>query len=262
MAVVRDQVPGWPQYRGSMAELTATTKFIIDWDDIDPLYIELFPLAIAGVPQLPELLTGSSVLYADSVFFEPLCGTTGGEFDGSAYPSVYQNALATVDYKTKTYEHNGSNILTRQISISGEFMTLPARALRWAGGGSDNLVTGEDLSAGKVLTSLEHSITAHRVPTPRYSAIRSLIGKVNSVAFEGAAIETLLFIGAELNQEVTAGGSMPWTVSMKFQERFINGNTALNWNYFLRPNTGTWERLQLVNGDPIYNSGAFSAMVA
>lgn len=258
MPVTFDEIPGSPVYAGTASELRATRVGLIPWGSIDAYYLELFPAAIAGVPQLPALCPGSSSLYAESVEFKPYSGDTGATFVGGS-PSTYDQAEVTVQYKTIPYSSESNQIVTRRISMSGEFLVLPNRGLQWSGT-PPVPVKGEDLNAGKIIATLEHQLTFHRVPVPNYADIRALIGKVNDGAFEGAAAGTLLFLGAEFRQEVTTDGSHPWEVDQRFMERRINGDSALGWNYFFRPDTGTWEQLETVSGDPIYDEGDFDSL--
>jgi hypothetical protein len=260
MPVSFDEFPGLsPTFTGSKSELTGTRRGLIAYTDMDPLYLELFPSPVGGIPQLPALLPGSSVLYAESLAYKPQfdeanavsCPTGGGQV-------TYDVMEATVNYKTIPYQQNDPNadqISTRRVSVSGEVMTVPKTAIEWA---SDSKpIVSDEISAGKIIGSISHHLTYHRVTSVPYSTIRSLIGLVNASSFLGAAAETLLFMGADITEGIDSDGNFSYQLELNFMERVINGSATLNWNYFFRPGSG-WERAQVKGGARIYPTGNFS----
>lgn len=256
MAVTFDPMPGYPVYFGSLQELRATLVGLIPWTDINNHFLELFPPAIAGVPQLPTLLNGSAYLYADSVEYEPYTGDSGGTFDGSVVPPTYDQAKATIHFKSIPYSEENNQIVTRRISMGGEMLLLPNTKLYWSGS-PPTQVSNNAVQAGKFIPMLEHQLTFHRVLVPMYSAMRASIGTLNNATFEGATTGSLLYLGAELQQTKMSDGSAPWQIDHRFAERIIDGNTSIGWNYFFDPDAGTWRQLQTLSGAKLYLTSNF-----
>jgi len=270
MAVTFYEYTGSPVYSGDGRKLSAIRQGEIDWSDIDALYLELFPAAVGGIPQLPALCPGSSVLRVSGVKFEPLfsdaqiASTTG---TGIANPiNQYDCCKVTVNYKTLSYDQanpSTDQILTRRVSIGGQFMTIPNTGLKWDDGDCAD-ITNPDILAAKFIGTIDHEITFHRVPSIPWATLRSLIGKTNSAAFEGAAVETLLFEGVSLQQTVTAGGAEPWQMTCKFKERNVDGNNSITWNHFFDPdpNQGKWRKVVTQNGGAkVYPTGDFNNLL-
>lgn len=273
-SVAYEEYVGSPRFSGNGAELTARSTWRVNWSDIESLYLILFPGPIAGVPQLPLLMPNSVVLRAENVDFE-------AEFDEALIVANdgnnhYDKAKVTIQWKTIPFNQENPStdqILTRRISVSGEFMTIPGWGCQWedednelssgsAAGGSSVSVVNEDVQAGKVLPIIEHHLTLHRVPSVPYALIRSLIGHVNETEFEGAEPETVMFGGAELQQTITSDGSQPWQIEMHFLEKIIRQNgEALGWNHAFDTKTGSWRRLIQKNGDDVYPLGDMNAFL-
>lgn len=260
MPVAIDYTDNSPRYSGGPTGRQATIMGVIAGTDIDALFGELFPIAISGIPQLPALLAGSSALYADNVEYEPL-----GKIVSCSPLPLYEKNLVTITYKTIPYQQanpSTDQILTYAAGIGGEFMTLPKMSLRWKAGAVP--VQTEDISAGKVITSIDHDITLHFVPDPPYATLRGLVGKINNATFEGGPTGTILLLGANLRQTVNSDGAQPWEVGLKFAERIIDGDSSLTWNHFYRPDAQApddmWQELESNNGAPIYASGNFASL--
>lgn len=264
MAVAFDEYTGSPTYSGSLTEMRATRKGKIAWGDIDNLFLELFPAAVLGIPQLPALCPGSSVLYADSVNFAPL--HPDGDQDYTQTPPTYTYADVEIGYKTLSYEQTDpatDQIVTRRFSIGAEFMTMKNRGIRWKG--EADPIKDTEFDAGKIVPMLETIITLHRVTAAYYSSLRTaidgLIGKVNDGSFEGAAQGTLLFLGGEFQQTVTSDGTSPWQVELKFQCRLAKtGSDSVGWNWAWDDDSGRWREYETTKGDKVYPEGDFTTL--
>lgn len=250
--VVFDGKSGFPKYQGGRDSASATNQVIIDWADINTLYNELFPPAVGNKPSLPALLFGSSVLYADSFEAEPFVGEDdipnciGGLQE-------YDKALVTIQYKTIPYEQGGGDadqIITRKWGVSGDVMVLPSHGVRWKVGGK--AVNDPDVRAGKIVPMIDLSVTLHRVTAAYFATLRDtvydMIGTVNDAAFEGADAETLLLLGGDFTQNISADGTTTYQCEVKFQHRvvFDAAGNPQGWNYFYNPKSGNWEELETI----------------
>lgn len=131
---------------------------------------------------------------------------------------------------------------------------------------------------GKIVGQMEKTIIWHKVPSnpadpynvPTYTTVKSALGCLNSVAFDGDVAGAVLFLGIDPEKTVPDmnTGSVYWTVAYKFavmnNGAAIAGDTVdacAGWNYILngyndtpvwdlvtggKPNAGT------VNGYRIY----------
>jgi hypothetical protein len=122
----------------------------------------------------------------------------------------------------------------------------------------------QNVQAGRFVPILEHTINWHYVLFPPWTAIRNSVGSVNNASFANCPTGTLLFVGAEASIDFTAVSTKFWTLQYKFSFK-NNGQgigdaqlpgggpnpfntdavTATGWNYFLRPETGAWEELNV-----------------
>ena len=222
---------------------------IIDWDDANSLIAECFPPA----PALPGVYPANSYLYCDSLEIEPMfdgmqTGTSGGIAN-------YTHARASITYKMLEYE--SSDLLTRKYSFSTESMMLPASGVRWQGDAVGKNIESEDVSAMMLIPMTEHSITFNRATSVPFTAIRANIGMVNDGAFEGAADQTLLFMGAEVSFTFSSDGTLSWTVEYKFSEkRTRQGANVYGWNHFYRNKDKSWLYLLDDADNRIYSRSA------
>jgi hypothetical protein len=267
MAVAFDEFTASPTFSCTASEVRAVRRGKIAWADIDAMFAELFPAAAYGIPQLPQRYPGSSILYAESVNFKPL--HPDGDQLYAFSPPRYTYAEAEITYKTIPYEQSdpgtptASQIVTRRFSISGEFMTMKNRGIRWKG--ETTPIKDTEFQAGKIIPMLDASITLHQVTPAYYSSLRTvvndLIGKINNATFEGAAAGTLLFLGGEFQQTVSNTGSSPWQVDLKFQQRLAkSGSQSVGWNWAWDDDTGAWREYETTSGDAVYPEGNFTTL--
>lgn len=268
MPVSVEKLGGYPKFGGGRDELSATQQFKIAWGDIDALYLELFPAGVGNKPSLPALFPGSSVLYADSFDAEPFVG----DDDSPDCPSTnqeYDYARVTVGYKTIPYTQGGGaddQIITRRWTMSGDFLVLPSHALYWNNVGAGRPILDPDVRAGIRIPLIDLSVTLHRV-TPDYftslqAAIYENVGCVNDALFEGAVAQTMLLLGANFDETVSAGGDITHQVEIMFQYRkvFDQAGNPQGWNHFYNPTIGFWERVVDKNNLTVYPTADFSTL--
>lgn len=270
------EVTGSPTFSLTRRGLTAKRTLHTNWNYVDALVAELTPYPGNIFATFP----GRPLFVVDTIDIAPAPGL---DPDGqNEIPASYVNggdfgAKVEVTYKTPEWD-SGTNsvsgdtsprgggdpkadnqtLLSHKVSVSGEFIVLPTRSMRWEiaydarnniyGVGTDR-VSG-DVSAGILVPLIEHDITWHYVLFPPWTAIRSCIGKVNRLPFAGAPRGTLLFLGCEANVDIASYENKYWTVTYKFaykNNRLVNGWDAFDydkgWNYFLRPESGQFELL-------------------
>jgi hypothetical protein len=266
VAVAFEELSGIsPRFRATETEVEATRVGIISWADKDNYYKELFPSAVNGIAQLPAAFPGRPRLYAESVTFEPL-------FDQDVMteygpPAGYNLCKVTVEYATKPYEQDDNEsdqIITRRITLGGQFVTYPSTGFKFADTGKtfvhpDGYVT-------KFFGTVGHEITIHRAPTVPWYSIRGLVGKVNHAPWNGAAAETVLFGGCDVQQVYYADGSQPYQITFKFEERNIDGDPRIGWNHVYDPTAtkgavqGLWRPILQLNGEKLYKVGNFNML--
>lgn len=271
MPVFYDGVAGYPKYKGGRDSASATNQVIIDWADINTLYNELFPPAVGTKPSLPALLFGSTVLYADSFSAEPFVGENDIP-DCTGGLQEYDKAMVTIEYKTIPYEQGdgeADQIITRKWSVAGDVLILPSHGVQWKVGAV--AVNDPDVRAGKIIPMIDLSVTLHRVTAAYFATLRdavyNLIGTVNDAEFENADAETLLLLGGDFTQNVSADGTTTYQCEIKFQHRvvFDAAGNPQGWNYFYNPKSGNWEELETVaippaKAKPIYKLSDFTTL--
>lgn len=259
-AVIFDDLAGEIGYQITLKEETATRTGRVAWVDLDALVDECFP----SPPSLPGLLPGSTYVYVKSVDIKVDHPEPGNELVPGDVPT-YSTANVTINYGPLDLGGNGDHAdsddgISRKWGVSAEFLTVEKVDLAWD---NDDPVTTDGVTFGKIIPQISHSIDCQRVDAASvpYAAVRDLIGKVNDGTFEGAADETLLFTGAEISFKNVRGEQI-YSLGYKFDERIVKqGTDQVGWNYFFRPDTGTWQKIKTVNGNHrIYPKGSFSAL--
>lgn len=250
-----DELAGSPKFSLGRESRDATRVGKVAWANIDLLALECFPVA----PALPGVYPGITFLYADAVEIEPFHPDPGLEMVCTGNTASYDFARVTIKYSRLPYE--SSTLITRRYSMTGEFMTLPSGLLRWEDQAVGKHINEEDVTAAKIIPSIEHSITWNRVLNSAipWDAIKANIGKVNdgdldNAYFPSVTDETLLYLGAELNFTFSTDGSQVWTLEHRFQERRVkSGADVFGWNHFWRPSDSLWKKLlNKDDNNPVY----------
>lgn len=260
---------GFPRFSGGSQGLTAVQQYKIAWADIDAFYLELFPAAVGGFPSLPAKLSGSTTLFADSVEFVPLVGEDDNPGGGSSQSYTY--AKATVNFKQIPYEQAQASdsaadgqIITRKWNVSGEMLTLPSSALQWAD--NANAAVPEEVNGALIVPSLDIVVTLHRVTSTYFATLLGnvfdQIGTINNAIFEDAPAYTLLLLGGDFEQVVSAN-EVSYQCELKFsykgRETEVPGDAQQQgWNIFLDPANGKWHYLKKKDGNDIYKSSTFT----
>jgi hypothetical protein len=232
---------------------SATRTGKVAWANIDALFIECYPTASG----LPGVYPGVSYLFVDSVDVKPF--NPGGDKSPTCTGNVIVpvEALVTINYSKLPYEYESSTFLSRRWSFSGEFMTLPASSVKWIGPPAVPVVN-EEISAAKIIPTIEHSLSRQRATSIPWTAIKNCIGKVNESAidngtFDDVPAESLLCLGSQIDWTFSTDGTQIWNLEHRFQERLVKqGSSTYGWNHFWRPDTKAWEKLVDDSGNTIY----------
>jgi hypothetical protein len=219
------------------------------------LYTECFPSGSS----LPGAFPGIAYMYVDSLDIKPFVP------EGEAFPTcgdliTYDWYLASIKYGKLDYE--SSNFLSRKWSYSGEFMTLPANAVKWKS--DKGAVENEEISAAMTIPQIEHSLTRNRATSIPWSVIQDNIGKVNDATlnnsiFTNVAAQTLLYMGAQIDWTFSTDGTQIWNIEHRFIERIVSAFdpqakavATYGWNHFYRPDKKLWDILIDDTESPVY----------
>lgn len=208
------------------------------------------------------------LLQADSLAIDPFDDQQPGNTLNT--PSA-QFARMTVNYKSLTNDEEDEDnpgddgaLFEHQMSIGGEFLTMPARNLHWNSDAA--LCKDEDVPCGKLVPTIEHNLHWPRIRTLPMAAIRSTIGKLNANSFLGADAGTLMFLGAEISRTVTARQAKAWDLTYRISERALtsdlgHGSGSVTWNHFYRPDKNKWDILEVLGaGTRIYSTANFTSL--
>lgn len=279
-----------PTFAVGRDSITATRTLKIAWADIDNFLLEHFPPAVVSsggnINQKTLRFPGKPYLYIFNVDVQPFDEEFASTDDANGVATCPSGAICKLEYKTSDMAEGGTSenpegnpdaevVYSASISIGGEYLQLPAHALKWeplpgqAVDAAENNQT-EDLNAAKLIPAIEYVVTLHRVPELPLDAIINKIGRVNELYEENfrAEPETLLFLGCNANRNVTVTGADAWEIEMRFSCRRViwfreadpavpgdeGGYETATWNHFLDPKSGLWRRLKIKNGDSIYNT--------
>lgn len=252
-----DEIGKYPRGSVSLSGATAERVGLIAWSDLDDLIAELLPsTVVAGVSIFPGVgapFPGRPYLRAESLEWESYCDRITGPDAIPDYNTIptYEFCKVSIKYGTPKGPQSSSEadeedsdtrdpvqLLTHRWSIGGEYLTIPGNGLIWD---DDSSKVSEDVTGATFIPTIEHQITWPRVTKPPFAAMRELIGKCNSVAFDFStgtiAPETGLFLGAELEREVMSDGARAWSVSYRISEKRRPAADQVEpggWNHFYR----------------------------
>lgn len=114
---------------------------------------------------------------------------------------------------------------------------------------SSKYAVQDNVCAAVSIPTVEHTIEWLRVPSPPLAAIKALEGRVNAYTYAGIPPECGLFLGADIDNEVTSSGVTMYKLAYKITEKNNNPNNPDDphgWNHFLRPSgdqAGTFQRI-------------------
>jgi hypothetical protein len=243
---------------------TATVKMKCLWDDHYQIIRDLCGVATGSqgniVREPPFRYPPAPALVAQSI---PSIEGLGKPFLSGFFPMdgrwiTRKYAVMTVVFGQPKYDYDGAGqfgqpYTTVSFGVSGEHQTMPNSVYRFA----DGTVTTTPI--GRMIPSMQISVTRHMLPYSPLGEIATLMGNINSDPYEIAghafAAGTLLFEGGDDNIEVDSVGNVTITVSYKFVFR------PIPWNYYLSPKRTTGYALVTDgSGNPVYQSGDFSSL--
>jgi len=237
MTVVFKELASSPKETFSKDGMKATREFLVDWADRYALLKELRGTGEEFGAQDAAEYPGHANVYAKQVNVEPFKSATPddvAEFsDVEADINEYTGKLAhvVVHYETlltslpdNAPETEPGTFLTYSLDFSGEYMTVPLAGVRWES--SADLPVEEDVFPNIRIPIVEHHLTWHRVINPPWSAIREMVGCVNTGAFMGAGAQTVLFDGVRGQKEFIYFDDFDnplfgWEIEYVFREKSV-----------------------------------------
>lgn len=251
MGVAREELAGSPTVEMETDKTSVTAEWRVAWQDRFTFAKEFLPVPVmqpynifvaprARYPGIPGCV-------ADKISIAPW-DPESPRGDGSE-PNFYPGgARVKVVFNTIVHDEAWQKV---SVSMSGEFLELPASGLAWDVPGSAEQVTlplagpsvgrryalTDDNKITKISPIIEHTIEWPNVPLPPFDAIRNCIGKVNAYTFKGIAPECCLFLGCEASRETTIYGHKLWKIVYKFAEKhnnYPNFREPWGWNHYLR----------------------------
>ena len=289
MAVSYEELAGSPVAKFNRKGGSAERRFRIAWANIAAFNAELFVRPSSGYGNLAAV-PGAPWLIAQEATYSPY--GEGGEAAPDDAPTATLNsytdtgALVVVSYSVPEDDQQqgapgsggggnpdgtgpggdegssgGEQVewIRHEITIGGEFLTLPNDGLQWRNPNpfalaNQGIAVVGDVHAGLIIPTIEHQITLMHVRRPPWAAIRGALGKINSAKYAGAAAKLVLFLGGEFRWGRGDTGFGEWEMTYKFTEK------QRDWNYFFRPDTGKFEELLRADGSPIYEATGFAGL--
>lgn len=286
--VLYEELEGSPTFRANDGGLTAIQKWKLEWDQIDALLEEAFPTKLPIGNKIDHVLgllfPGKDWLAATNIAIAPLKGAVP-VWDASVGRNKYVDggAVATITYThregelpepgTDENDPNDTNIViaSREVTIGGEFLVMPNQGLKVETvPGTFETIQNEDVRAGKLIPTVEHTLTMHRVPEIPFNSIVTIVGKVNEFqALFDAPIETLLFLGARARRDRTTRGDTMWELEYRWSQRIIATEDDIDgdglgewatWNHYWIPDVGKWLRVWTKDDKRIYPLTSFAPL--
>lgn len=247
MAIAVDVQAGSPYGNINAEQGTITVVGKIPWTSLGSKLGELFPDSLStGVGANPvDPLFG--IYRCQSCEFrpmgaEPLVNQGGtpaaSTFDSDFTMPKYEFAWLTITYSSLQVEFPNESSdspdtpdgttevpgLVHQLSSGGEVITLDDSTLYWSDGTS---AQGTNVTASKVVTTIEHNVTWRRVLSPPWQDMRELVGKVNDDdlgPFQTGTMfeETLLYLGFTATPDIMSDGTRVWEIGYRFSERRVD----------------------------------------
>lgn len=207
---------------------------------------------------------------------------TDPEVDLSAYDDwakliIQYSPLTDAAGESPTPSEDGT-ILEYSTSGAAEHITLSPNGSLWDRNGAAPVPDGA--APVKRIPIIDHRISWHLVVDPPWSAMRSQLGTVNSVAFNGFEAETMLFDSYMASKEFAiafdfAAPQLFWKIDYVFKsKRFVanlgkdDGGAALGeavagWQFLWRGTPAAqagWDELRDVNNKKIYETSDLSGL--
>lgn len=183
--------------------------------------------------------------------------------DASGPVLKFPRMEVTVEYTQFIY--NQGETWNRTYSFTSEVLSLNLAGFNQDLAGSSSPIA-DYVIATKVVPIVTHELSRSQIPaatsgTPNLGLLRDLMGSVNAAAFEGAPPETILFSGAQIDQQFTWEGGPKWGWKLQFTERLLRiGNRIHGWNHVWDPLRGQFIRPVSPEGQPIYPLKNFNSV--
>lgn len=173
--------------------------------------------------------------------------------EGNEWAS-HVDAELTITYDTSFDEDNAAGgtqddtalLMTEDIEVAAEFLTLPKAGMKWTDANGDAL---EDIEApAKYAPALVWTVTRHRVPIIPTPVITGA-GKINSLAVTSLTFnhefpaKTLLYEPGRISRQYDAFGAQQWEVALRFSYR------ESTWEKFWNKDKGAWDVIYDENKD-------------
>tara|TARA_R110002096_G_scaffold66682_6_gene162287 strand:+ start:8549 stop:9538 length:990 start_codon:yes stop_codon:yes gene_type:complete len=246
MAIAVDVQAGSPYGNINAESGSITVVGKISWANLGGKLAELFPSSTTGGLGANPYDPLFGIYRCQSVEFKPIGADPKVNYGTPAVSShdsdftmpVYEYAWLTITYSSQQVEFpnasgdtpdtpDGSTQvvgLQHQLTSGGEIITLDDSSLVWS---DTKSVKGTNVSATKVVATIEHNVTWNRVLSPPWASMRELIGKVNDAnlgPFQTGTmyVETLLYLGFTATPDITADGVRVWNIGYRFSERRVD----------------------------------------
>lgn len=222
---------------GENGKLTGERVYKILWEDALEFSLLLAKRSweVVGDYLVPKIPEGSWTLDDGTVLYCTTTEITGiGKPAGAPAAITYDWAIVTCRYQPLGIIAVGGSTddITELgeigMDFSSEYITAPRGSFIFAD--SFKLI---DEPMGIQLFYQEVTVSLKNLETIPRSGIRACIGKVNDRIFSGAAIGTVLFLGATATMSLTDQAPR-YDITFKFKER------SVNWNHMLNGD-GEWE---------------------
>jgi hypothetical protein len=245
---------------------------ISDWDNGDA-----FANALCGIGQSePHRYPLSTNLVCTSAV---VSGRGRVELNNDGYPRYQDGARIVATYRSSgsglAYGGSFSNVFyddpgylhqidsstplvwcTQELDFGVESFAMPNTSYTWD---SDN--TSAQIPVVMDVNVTTMSLTFHRRSSLPMGTVRALRGRINDATFLGAAVGTVLFVGAQTTREASTDGTVTQRVRLLFKERDVS------WNKFLRPgkmpgSDANWDFLEDSGGNRRFKVADLSPLVA
>jgi hypothetical protein len=192
-------------------------------------------------------------LYVDTIEVEGLAGETGLSV-GTNGLVAYKYARIRIIYKSLPYQE-GVETGVFSVDYGAEFFTLPSQTGSLTFTDSTGGMVPTDQNPALRITVVTFKQTRMNLPSIPTSQIMAATDCVNSAAFQGAAVGTVLFAGASSQRRLFAGGSPGWDMTYSFSYR------SVGWNVAFDPNKGTFRPVQFTgNSQTPYSQYDFNQL--
>lgn len=244
-----EQGEEWDRTQGS-----AWWKITCNWADRTTLRQKL----MGGVYSVGGSVTFSapfvhpnySAMYVQRVKVDGMDGSSGRTID----PLDPIGKLPGYKYAELHVEFSYQDLDTgdEAVDFSFKMIAVPNNTFYWGGDVSKPLLGIE--SPGLIDVNIAFRRTKNYQASLPVATIISLLGKVNSSAWLGAAPEQALYTGACSTRQFTTQGTHMWTVT------HTAAITQRGWNTFINPDTSKFDKITFKDGTPVYPLADFGAL--